>query len=171
MAERGESDDDALETEVIARIMEEKGVLLHRIRKEPGTDLNDLEAVKTSRRYFRVKGSAWFEEHEEPGGGTCSRSWRSAHAWCIMDLKEQEIAQTFGQECQQCEEMVYPDFDEDALERMADYATDSYLRKIRKLPRQPKPRDMSDDDEHEDSNPHDERRCELCQMLGSSCWK
>ena len=166
MAERG----DALETEVIARVMEKKGVLSHRIYEEPGTDLDNLDAVKRSRRYFRVKGSAWFE-HEDPEGGTCSRTWRSAHAWCIMDLKEQEIAQTFGQECQQCEEMVYPDFDEDALERMADYATDSYLRKIGELPWQPKSRDMSDDDEHEDSKPHDEQRCELCQMLGGSCWK
>jgi len=170
MAQRYESDDDTLETEVIARVMAEKGVAAHLIPREGGTDPNDLKAVKKSRRYFRVKGHAEFDEHQDPGGGDCSRTWQSAHAWCIMDLKKQEIVLKFGQECQDCEEMVLPEFDEDALERMADYAVDSYLRIVGNLPQRRHPRVyMIDDDEN--SNPHDEQRCELCQRLGRSCWK
>jgi len=166
------------DTEVIARVMKEKGVLTRLIRREDGTDPNDLEAVKKSRRYFRVKGHADFGGHQKSGGGYCSHTWHSAHAWCVMDLKGQELVLTFGQECKQCEEMVHPEFDEDALEEMAEYAADSYLRIIGKLPQ---PQDISDDenesmDESDNEfeyggNPHDGQRCELCQMLGHSCWK
>jgi len=173
-----QGNDDTLETEVIARVMEEKGVLTRLIRREDGTDPNDLEAVKKSRRYFRVKGHADFDEHQKSGGGYCSHTWHSAHAWCVMDLKGQELVLKFGQECQDCEEMVLPEFDEDALEEMAEYAADSYLRIIGKLPQ---PQDISDDenesmdasdDEFEHGgNPHDAQRCELCQRLGHSCWK
>jgi len=173
MAQRNESDDDTLETEVIARVMAEKGVAAHLIPREGGTDPNDLKAVKKSRRYFRVKGHAEFDEHQDPGGGDCSRTWQSAHAWCIMDLKEQGIILKFGQDCQKCEGMVFPEFDEEALERMADYAVNSYLRKMGALPRQHEPLDMSDlADALEDGKPpHDEKRCHMFKSLGRSCWK
>ena len=173
-----QGNDDTLETEVIARVMEEKGVLTHFIRREARTDPGDLEAVKKSRRYFRVKGHADFEEHQKSGGGYCSHTWHSAHAWCVMDLKEQEIVRKFGQECRQCEEMVLPEFDEDALEEMTEYAADSYLRIIGKLPEsqdisddENESMDASDDEFEHGGNPHDEQRCELCQRLGHSCWK
>jgi len=167
-----------LETEVIAKVMEEKGVLTHFIRREARTDPGDLEAVKKSRRYFRVKGHANFEEHQKSGGGYCSHTWHSAHAWCVMDLKGQELVLTFGQECKQCEEMVHPEFNKDALEEMAEYAVNSYLRIIGKLPQpqyksdyENKSLDVSDDKFEYGGNPHDEQRCKLCQRLGHSCWK
>ena len=162
-----------LETEVIARVMKEKGVSARLVPREPKTNPDSVDAVAISRRYFRVKGFARFQRHQKPRGGHCGRTWPSAHAWCIMDLKEQGIILKFGQDCQKCEGMVFPEFDEEALERMADYAVDSYLRKIGALPRQHEPLDMSDlGDALEDGKPpHDEKRCHMCQSLGRSCWK
>ena len=48
MAQRDNSDD--METEVIARIMVEKGVSPRSIPSEPETDPDDLDAVKRSKR-------------------------------------------------------------------------------------------------------------------------
>ena len=162
------------QTEVIAGVMDERGVSARNIPEEPETDPEDFDTVRRSWRYFRVKGFARFRRHRDPSGGYCSRTWPSAHAWCIMDLKEQKIIHKFDQNCQQCEGMGLPDFDEKALERMADYAVESYLRKSgRLLPRQHEPLDMSDlaDALEDNGPPHDEQRCEVCRRLGRSCWK
>lgn len=173
MAQRDDSDDQ--ETEVIAKVMMEKGVSPRSIPSEPETDSDDFDSVKRSRRYFRVKGFAWFKRHKTNSwsGKFCSRTWPSAHAWCVIDLKRQKIVEKIGQGCQKCEGMSFPEFDEESLERMAEYAVDSYLRKVGKLP----PAEPIDDmsilaDALEDSKqPHDEKRCGMCQKLGRSCWK
>ena len=172
MAQRRDDSDD-LETEVIARIMMEKGVSPRSIPSEPKTDPDDLDSVKRSKRYFRVKGFAWFKRHSKRwSGGFCSRTWPSAHAWCIMDLKRQEIVEKIGQGCQKCESMSFPEFEEESLERMAEYAVDSYLRKVGKLPFAEPIEDMSSlSDALEESKPHDEKRCGMCKRLGRSCWK
>ena len=172
MAQRDDSDD--LETEVIARIMMEKGVSPRGIPSEPETNPDDLDSVKRSKRYFRVKGFAWFKRHGKTGwsGGFCSRTWPSAHAWCIMDLKGQKIVEKIGQGCQKCESMSFPEFAEESLERMAEYAVDSYLRKVGRLSPAEPIEDMSSlSDALEESKPHDESRCGMCKMLGRSCWK
>ena len=162
--------DDDLETEVIDRIMIEKDVSPRSIPSEPETDPDDLDSVKRSKRYFRVKGFAWFKRHGK--SGSCSRTWPSAHAWCIMDLKRQEIVEKIGQDCQECEGMSFPEFDEESLERMAEYAVESYLRKVGRLSPAEPIEDMSNlSDALEESKPHDEERCGMCKRLGRSCWK
>jgi len=136
-------------------------------------DDHDLERIKSSKRYFLVKGFAWFNEHIARDGWSglgCSRTWPSAHSWCIVDLKMQRIGRRLGQKCQKCEASALPEYDNEALERNAKYAVRSYLRLTGRLERDPLG-DWSDVSNAIDSNqPHDQRRCEMCQILGRSCW-
>ena len=157
-------------TSIIAEVMEEKDVLTDDIPDEQPFDPKHLADIKRSKRYFRCKGFAMFNNHQRQDL-SCNRRWASGHAWCIMDLKKQKIIHRFTQECQKCEGNAYPDFDEAALRRMAEWAVDTYLRRTGRLsPIQRDPFDMAD--LHDAlSGPHDEEHCEMCRKLGHSCWK
>lgn len=148
----------------IREVMKEKGVSTREIPEERRAD--PKTAVNSgSRRYFRVKGFASFDEHVDPGD--CHRTWKSAHAWCVIDLKEQRVAYRYKQECQSCDGELTPDFDEEALRKMAEYVVDyKFLRKPREV------FDFGDMQEALDGRgPHDEDRCGMCKELGRSCWK
>lgn len=140
------------------------------IPEDPYTDPSNLQHVRRSNRYFRCKAFASFDSHEDPTGGGHRKTWKSAHAWCTIDLKQQQITHRWSQKCNKCNGESYPFFDERALQRMAEYAVKMYLINIGKIEREEK-EDDDDDDNPLMGPPHDEDRCSMCQMLGCSCWK
>lgn len=158
-----------MEQEVINEVMTENRVTTQDIPEERGVDPTNLSAISQSKRYFKTKAFASFNAH-----GMCARSWKSAHAWCVLDLKRQRIAHKLTQDCQSCNGCSEPQFDREAMKRMADYAVDLYLKRTgrRAWPVRDDPYDFNDMLlELDDRPPHDERRCEMCRMLGRSCWK
>ena len=156
---------------IIAEVMEEKNVSPDDIPVEsPFVPSRPANQIDGSKRYFRVKGFAWFREHDNDGI-TCTRTWPSAHSWCIMDLKQQRIVKRFSQDCQKCEGSAQPEFEEEAIRRMAEYAVKSYLIRSGKLQRDPLSYVRDPLDDHEGQQPHDQARCGMCQALGRSCWK
>lgn len=146
--------------EIILDIMEESGVKKDQIPNEQfSTD------KKHSKRYFETKAFAWFRCPKK------HNRWASAHAWCCLDLKKQEIANRYTQRCRKnCEMPVDPEFPYDCIERMASYAVKEFLIRTKRRFRSPK-RQEEDDEEVRNSKPHDEHRCAMCQKLGRSCWK
>ena len=150
--------------EIIASVMSEKNVNPMAIPFENGQ--YNLAQIGRSKRYYRVKGFAWFNAHI-----SCSRRWASAHSWCIVDLREQVIVHTFKQDCQKCERAVSPTYDDEAVRSMAEYAVDSYLRKVRGVFNFSGFYETLRDDDDDDRGPHDQGRCEMCKSLGRSCWK
>ena len=140
--------------EVIKAVMKERGVDPGEIPLESNFIVGNIARLSLqSRRYYRTKGFAHFS------CSTCFRSWYSAHAWCVLDLRDECVVHTFGQECTVCTSKVMPKFSGEEVKKMAEYAVDQYLqRPIRKLADQMGP-------------PHDERACEMCRMLGRSCYR
>ena len=174
------------EQRIIAEVMEEKNVSPDDIPVEnPFVPSRPANQIDGSKRYFHVKGFARFNEHDvadddhvqedesdDDDEPRCTRTWPSAHAWCIMDLKEQKIVKRYPQECQRCEGSAQPEFDEEAIRRMAEYAVKSFLIRSGKLQRDPFDfRDLRDSLDHEGQQPHDEARCARCRERGQSCWK
>lgn len=162
---------------VIADVMENKGVSVAEIPNERNFDPKHLDRIENSKRYFRCKAFARFGDHVHMKTRLtiCHRHWASAHAWCIMDLKTQQIIYYFSQKCQTCEGSANPDFDDEALQRMANWAVDAFLRRTGRLRRDPF--DLTDLyhvlnlDLDDSKGPHDESRCDMCIKLGRSCWK
>lgn len=161
---------------MIDTVMRENGVTTAEIPQERGVDPSKIGSIDQSKRYFKTKAFASFNAHKRPSGAgpMCSRNWKSAHAWCVLDLKEQRIAHKLSQDCQTCNGHSMPEFDRESMQRMAEYAVDLYLKRVGR--RQWKPRvDPFDMDDMffalDDRPPHDEARCEMCRRLGRSCWK
>ena len=183
---------------VIADVMKEKGVSVAEIPNDRRFG-NNLDCVERSKRYFRCKAFAKFGDHKKDRRTTCQRHWASAHAWCVMDLKTQQIIRYFSQKCQTCEGSADPEFDGDALKRMAEWAVDTFLRRTGRLSSRREPswrrpvrldpeltdfdcaldldldlgfgfRDV-DVDLDDSKGPHDQARCGMCSKLGRSCWK
>ena len=123
-----------------------------------------------SRRYFEVRGFAWFY---------CPRKhhrWASAHTWCFIDLKTQTICYQDKQNCRKCESKAYPHFTEESVETMADIVVERYLRRIGRWysPSESSDDGSSDNISDTDTNkttggPHDEDRCGKCRRLGRRC--
>ena len=150
---------------VIEAVMSEKGVTVDEIPTERGFVRSNLPHVrKNSHRYFHTKAFGSYK-------CVCNRSWKSAHSWCMTDLKEQRFFEKFGQDCQECERQVEPFFDLEAKRRMAEYAVDTYLRRTGRV-KYHKSFDLSDllDVLPDSTGPHDQSRCETCKLLGTSCW-
>ena len=81
--------------EVISEVMENEGLRPEDIPREHGVNPASLQQIKGSRRYFRCKAFASFDEHvdnSDQDDDPCYHSWKSAHAWCVLDLKKQRIA-------------------------------------------------------------------------------
>ena len=133
-----------------------------------GVNVTNIKEVNKSKRYFRCKGFASFDEHESPTESNCDNTWKSQHAWCVLDLKGQCIAHRWYQECKRCNEKSSPWFDEAALERMAEYAVKWYLILVGKRERDKRD---TDDKNPQLGPPHIEAKCEMCKQLGHSCWK
>ena len=117
-----------------------------------------------SLRYYRTKGFARFR------CGRCNRSWNSAHAWCIVDLRKQCVSRLYGQVCNKCECNATPIFDRDVMRRMAEYAVNRYLERVGRRQR-PHMEINSSVEVRDDRGPHEEDKCEMCKELGRSCWK
>ena len=154
-----------MERRVIAEVMREEGLQSADIPQEPEVNPEILEQIRGSKRYFRCKAFASFESHDG-----CGNSWKSAHAWCVLDLKEQCIVHHWCQGCQQCEGKSSPSYDEQSVRRMAKFAVKVCLIRLgRREDDRSAAFDLSDL-ERVLQGPHDETRCEMCQTLGHRCW-
>lgn len=152
------------------KTMAEKAVIAA-VMEEMGVNPRDIPRDSHSLRFFKAHGFGSFHSHN-----VCSRSWKSAHAWCELDLKKQIISHRYTQDCQKCEEGVEPSFDDEAVRRMAEYAVREYLHRSGREQHPSRDPFVFDEmidvlDEEDEHGPHDEKRCELCQELGRSCWK
>lgn len=161
---------------MIDTVMRENRVTTAEIPQERGVDPTNIDSISQSKRYFKTKAFASFNAHSRPSGAGawCSRNWKSAHAWCMLDLKEQCIAHKLSQDCQSCNGHSMPDFDRESMQRMAEYAVDVYLKRVGRRQWEPRgdPFDLDDMlSALDDRPPHDEARCEMCRRLGRSCWK
>ena len=154
---------------LIIAIMKRRGVDPEKVPEDPYVDLTDMKQVRQSRRYFYCKGFARFDAHNKPS--SCLHTWKSFHAWCVLDLKQQCLAHRTCQECNKCNKKSSPWFDNRALEKMINFAVDLYLG----LRQRKRPADDDDDDDDDENplvgRPHDQARCDMCKQLGRSCWK
>ena len=169
----------ATEQAIIRQVMAEKDIDPATVPSEDHIrDPSNLDSIKGSRRYFRTKAFARFPRHRVKVPG-CGRTWPSAHAWSVMDLKEQRICHRYSQECQKCEGAGDPVYDEDAIRRMAEWACDKYLVRVGRRVREPERKQsfgmgflldalLGVDDS---SQPHDRQRCDMCRRLGRECRK
>ena len=161
---------------MIDTVMRQNRVTPAEIPQERGVDPTDIDSISQSKRYFKTKAFASFNAHNQPSGAgaRCPRNWKSAHAWCVLDLKEQCIAHKLSQDCQSCNGHSLPEFDRESMQRMAEYAVDLYLKRVGQKQWEPRgdPFDLNDMFlALDDRPPHDEARCEMCRKLGRSCWK
>ena len=124
------------------------------------TSLKRLE--RESKRYFAVKGFAVFRCPVEP------RTWASAHTWCYMDLKTQTIHQHYTQDCRKCETEVLPNYDEAAVEHMAEYAVSQFLHRTGRGER---PQRSYDPNRKTKKRYHDKKRCGRCKAMKGNCSK
>lgn len=152
--------------EAIQKAMTEKGITTDEIPRE--NQVNDPsipDSINRSKRYFRVRGFARFREHDG-----CRRTWASVNGWAVMDLKQQVLCYRYSEECRSCKGSSQPNFDNEALAKMANWATDKYLERCGRLRRSPL--DMSAmQDSLPTRGPHDMDRCEMCRRLGRECWQ
>ena len=157
---------------IIAEVMQEKNIdpddVLHFTTRPTCIlyDPHNLDSVRGSQRYFRVRGFAWYRQHDSTTG--CSRTWASAHSWGILDLREQKIVHRYGQECRTCGGKGTPSFSEEARGRMAEYACQQHLYRTKREQRPAVDPDMRDLSGQRDG-PHDSSNCDMCKLLGNSC--
>ena len=161
---------------MIDTVMRQNRVTTAEIPQERGVDPTDIDSISQSKRYFKTKAFASFNAHSRPSGAgaRCARNWKSAHAWCVLDLKEQCIAHKLSQDCQSCNGHSMPEFDRESMQRMAEYAVDVYLKRVGRRQWEPRGDPFDLDDmllALDDRPPHDQARCEMCRRLGRSCWK
>ena len=152
--------------QIISDEMEKWNVKTKDIPEDFDIDPSKAEEVKKSKRYYNCKAFGSFNFHDDPTGKGHTKKWKSARAWCTLDLKQQCIAHRFSQDCNYCEGKSYPWFNEDALKRMAEFAVNLYLKKIGRIEYEMK----DQDDNIQIGPPHDEKRCDMCKQLGRSCW-
>ena len=117
--------------------------------------------IRSSLRYFEVRGCGRFKPH------VCRHSWKSVRSWCVIDLKGQIVCHKTRQMCKRCDEWVSPQYDDKELEIMVEFAVKLYLKQVGKLPRSKAINPHDSDDKK--GPPHDEARCEKCIRLGHSC--
>lgn len=131
------------------------------------------EKCNWSHRYFRGRAYGQFECDKE----LCDNSWPSAHASCVLDLKNQEMVKKFKQECGQthiameqldlndestpskAEDGVEPFYSDESMKRMVEWAVDLFLQLMGRRERKP-PRN---DDNYQPTPEHRKKLCELCK--------
>ncbi len=121
--------------------------------------------AKGSKRYFEVRGFAWFNCPQK------HHRWASAHSWCFIDLKTQTICYSDKQNCKKCESKAKPKFTEESIETMADIVVEKYLRRIGKWdsPLSSNDDGSSSDNQRTKGGPHDQERCGKCRRQGRRC--
>lgn len=99
---------------IIQDSMEDEGITREDIPEEK--KFTSPAKAKHSKRYFEVKGFAWF---------SCPRRdnrWPSVNSRCIIDLKRQTICYRYSQDCRKCESSADPEFPVESIEKMAEFA-------------------------------------------------
>ena len=149
--------------EIILAVMAEERVLSSQVPNEGGFS---VASASYSKRYFETKGFAWFSCPKQ------HNRWPSAHSWCFLDLKRQEICYRDKQNCRKdsCETPVNPGFTEEAVKKMAQYAVKQFLIRTGRMTRTPR-EGRDDGGLGTEGGPHEEERCGRCRRLGRSCWK
>ena len=147
---------------IILEEMKANNVEVEDIPTEPHISPSDLH-LKDSERYYDKEVFALFACPEE------DNYWKSAHAWGVVDLKEQIICYRYKQWCQECESEAYPEFPEEVIRKLAKFAVKWFLILSHRL-KYERP-DTGADTDGMGGGPHDEKRCERCKRLGHSCWK
>ena len=170
---RREVDIDAIIREVMAEYEVDPDEIP---REDDPFDLDHFleKKLKTSKRYFLGKTLGHFTCQElcgdqEVGNGQglrCNRYWKSGHASCIIDLKEQRVDPDyiFTQDCRTHETEVSPHFiDEERVRDMVEWAVKEYLYRSGREKRKPSrgPRKQT--------KAHRQSLCEVCQLLGRLC--
>ena len=141
--------------------MKKNGVNKDNIPREK--EFHSPKDTRGSKRYYDVKGFAWYTCPED------GKRWASAQSWGIMDLRNQEICYVYSQDCNRCESEADPDFTDESIKRMAEYAVRQYLIRTGEIDAVFEPRLDDEDDGHESKGPHDEERCGKCKALGRNC--
>jgi hypothetical protein len=146
------------------------------VPEDRGINPSNVEQVKKSSRYVRCKGLGRFGKHHNPMGKVCNKCWRSTRAWCTFDLKKQCIAHRWSKKCRRCKGESKPWFDEQALQKMAEYATKFHLSIGKPRAQNPKKRSFSRIEvigayPQIKGPPRYEVRYAKCRKLGRSCWK
>lgn len=161
--------------EVIEAAMREENIETTDIPDDLHIDPSNVRQVRTRdcKRYCICRAFASFDSHADPRPikerDNHTNTWKSAHAWCTIDLKRQRIAHRWSQQCRICEGESYPWYDKEALQRMARFAVKMYLIKTGKI--EVKKSEDTDDSDNHRGRPHQEKRCAMCKQLGHSCVK
>ena len=152
---------------IIQEVMAEHNINTENVPSERHIkDFTVPSNISGSKRYFNTKGFALFHPHPN-----CKRKdkWGSPHSWSVMDLKTQTFRHHFRQGCKMCENKIEPHYDDEAIQKMAEWACREYQIRMKIIER---PVFTARDDSVGHSNgPHDESRCGMCQELKRSCWK
>ena len=120
-----------------------------------------IRLEKSSNRYFWVSGSAKFN-------CPAHKTWRSFHAWSVIDLRAQDVCYSYTQRCnrKQCYYKAKPVYVDASMQKMVQYALNKYLHRVGLRKRRPRKfrarRRMN-------KIPHDMRRCSRCKELGRNC--
>ena len=166
---------------LIHAAMNESNITANEIPKEDSFFV-PCDVPRKSKRYFEAEGFAWFVC---PKKHNC---WLSAHSWCFIDLKKEEICYRDKQKCKVCETDVSPQFIQEAVQKMAVNAVKKYLKRAgRKMQfhldlyaKVPTGNSSATqlESEHEydhrtetEESQHDEGRCGRCIRLRKTCWK
>ena len=120
--------------------------------------------INRSKRYFLTRAKGRFPRHSG-----CERSWSSGHSWSVLDLKMQQFHHRYGQDCKACNESVKPVYKEDAVEKMARWACQTYKSRIGA--KQAHHSGVPAGDIVHTRGPHEQSLCEMCKMLRRECWK
>ena len=158
--------DPDMEKAIIQQVMKENGIdpssvpLENRLECRPHP-----KRVRNSKRYFLTRGRAEFPGHGELMP-SCERTWGSAHAWCVMDLEEQQIPYRYWQKCKnkKCKTKVEPVYDERWIRSMAEWACDEFLVRTGR-----KGRPSNKNASKKSTGPHDRWRCQMCRLLRRKC--
>ena len=72
---------------IISAEMERENIDPEDIPEDIHVDPSNVQQVLKSNRYFSCSAFGSFNTHDDPSGGGHMKSWKSAHAWCTIDLK------------------------------------------------------------------------------------
>lgn len=174
---------------IIEEVMEKNGVTQEEIPDEPFDLENFIKEIgkkdksKWSKRYFRGRAYGQFKCYNE----LCNNSWSSAYAWCILDLKDQNVIMKFKQECSSVrshkdmkhltlqdskvseeDPKVEPCYeDEESVQRMVEWAVHLYLNLVGRETREPTNKPVN----YRSTPEHREDLCEMCKSLGRRCFE
>ena len=141
---------------IIKEAMASENIIARRIPYEK--PFTNPDAAQRSRRYFEVRGFAWFVCEQK-------HRWSSVYSWCFIDLKRQKICYRDTQQCKECDAEAKPWFPDDSLTRMAEFVVYKYC----KLMHLPSSKVVNELTAGKRSGSHYEEGCGRCKRRGQSC--